>query len=287
MGNASGRQDGEGTSGVKKREEDGYEQPMELGQGEAHISYHAHGDGVFLDTMVNSPRCPRVLQNPAMFASEVSMEPFSGVEENWNYYHEVSHEKPEAVMIAWSDGGKQVAVTGSWDNWENVEPLWPMGDDFTIIKMLLPGVYHYHFIVDEQLRFDPDLPWGRNELGSAYNILELKEHVPEALQTMSEFESPPSPISSYDNQSLSDGDFAKPPPDLPPHLQMTLLNRPSSSTASDQSPPMPELTTLNHLYIQNSDGNSDGRQQPVALGSTFRFRQKFVTVVLYRPSQRR
>lgn len=49
-----------------------------------------------------------------------------------------------------------------------------MGDDFTIIKMLLPGVYHYHFIVDEQLRFDPDLPWGRNELGSAYNILELK-----------------------------------------------------------------------------------------------------------------
>lgn len=41
-------------------------------------------------------------------------------ERSMAYYEEFSYEKQVAATITWSLGGKQVAVTGSWDNWESV-----------------------------------------------------------------------------------------------------------------------------------------------------------------------
>lgn len=62
MGNVSGRQDGEGCSGVKKREyEEGFEQSLtELGHG---------------DPMLHSPphQSPRPYQPPPIFTSQVSL----------------------------------------------------------------------------------------------------------------------------------------------------------------------------------------------------------------------
>ncbi|KAL5861708.1 hypothetical protein ACOSQ4_003004 [Xanthoceras sorbifolium] len=301
MGNASGREDGAGPSGVKSSEnlEDYEQQSMEFGgQGQAHVSYHAHG-GVYLDSMFHCPppppppHVPRTYQPPLMFTSQVAMPPLPRPSEvmqvrdhaatghKTTHYEDEVPEKQTPVMITWSYGGKQVAVTGSWDDWETVEPLWSLGKDFTIMKMLPSGVYHYRFIVDERLRYAPDLPWECDDTGNAYNILDLQEYIPEARECLSEFESPPSPFSSYDNKPLSGSDFSKAPPDLPPQLQMTLLNEPSSATVSHQSLPRPRHTVLNHLYIQNSDGCL-----PVAISSTCRFRQKYVTVVLYKPSRR-
>lgn len=277
MGNASGRQDGEGCSGVKKREYDFEQSSTELGHG---------------DPMLHSPphQSPRAYQPPSIFTSQVPMDPLPipgdlmqvqdhAAEHSTAYYEELSHGTQVAATIIWSLGGKQVAITGSWDNWENVVPLWRWGKDFVILKMLPSGVYHYRFIVDERLRYAPDLPWERDDSGNAYNVLDLQEYIPEVPPSLSEFEPPPSPPSSYDNQPLSDGDFGKLPPELPPQLQMASLNSPSSSTG-DQSLLRPQHTVLNHLFIQNN-----GRQ-PMAIAATHRFRQKFVTVVLYKPSGR-
>ncbi|ESR61048.1 hypothetical protein CICLE_v10016448mg [Citrus x clementina] len=243
--------------------------------------------------MLHSPphQSPRAYQPPPIFTSQVPMDPLprSGdlmqvrnhaAERSMAYYEELSYEKQVAATITWSLGGKQVAVTGSWDNWENVDPLWRLGKDFVIMKMLPSGVYHYRFIVDECLRYAPDVPWECDDSGNAYNVLDLQEYIPEVPPSLSEFEQPPSPPSSYDNQPLSDSDFAKLPPELPPQLQITSLNRPSSSS-SDQSLLRPQHTVLNHLFIQNTDG-----RQPMAIGSTHRFRQKYATVVLYKPSGR-
>lgn len=113
-----------------------------------------------------------------------------------------------------------------------------------------------------------------------YNCV-TAEYIPEAPKSHSELDSPPSPFSSYDNKSINDNDFSKPPPDLPPQLQKTLLNEPSSSMACEQPLQRPQHTVLNHLYIQNSDAGL-----PVVLGSTYRFRQKYVTSVLYKTSRR-
>ncbi|KAK6259592.1 hypothetical protein SCA6_014066 [Theobroma cacao] len=200
--------------------------------------------------------------------------------QNSTYYEDLPEEK-RAVMITWCFGGKKVAITGSWDNWKTREPLLSLGKDFIIMKMLPSGVYHYHFIVDELIRYAPNLPWEFDESGSAYNVLDFQEFVPEAPESLSEFESPPSPISSYDNQPLNDGDFSKPPPDLPPQLRTTLIDERRFIIRSRKPSPRPSHTMLNHLYEQDGD---DG--QSVALCSTHRFLQKYVTVVLYKSLHR-
>ncbi|XP_048324869.2 SNF1-related protein kinase regulatory subunit beta-3 [Ziziphus jujuba] len=106
------------------------------------------------------------------------------------------------------------------------------------------------------------------------------EHNDEA--TVVGFEVPRSPDSSYNNVYPGNEDEARDPPSVPSHLQHTLLSCPASSDLS-ATLPLPQNVILNHLYIEN-------RETPrsvVALGLTHRFRSKFVTVVLYKPVQRR
>ncbi|KAM0894984.1 hypothetical protein ACQ4PT_024139 [Festuca glaucescens] len=95
------------------------------------------------------------------------------------------------------------------------------------------------------------------------------------------FEVPTSPDSSYSNPIPGNEDEAREPPLVPPHLQHTLLSFPPSHDDSS-SLPLPQPVVLNHLYIEKENSRS-----VVALGITHRFKAKFVTVVLYKPVQRR
>ncbi|THG05188.1 hypothetical protein TEA_013633 [Camellia sinensis var. sinensis] len=117
---------------------------------------------------------------------------------------------------------------------------------------------------------------------SEFRLSHVQDYVPEDVESISGFEPPQSPDSSYNNFQLGSEDFAKEPPLVPPHLQMTLLNVPSSYV--EVPPPLsrPQHVVLNHLYMQK------GRSSPsvVALGSTHRFIAKYVTVVLYKSIQR-
>ncbi|KAJ0963621.1 hypothetical protein J5N97_028743 [Dioscorea zingiberensis] len=96
------------------------------------------------------------------------------------------------------------------------------------------------------------------------------------------FEVPRSPDSSYNNPIPGNEDEARDPPNVPPHLQHPLLSFPANRDASN-SLPLPHNSTLNHLYLENRENP----RSVVALGITHRFRSKFVTVVLYKPIQRR
>ncbi|CAK9171418.1 unnamed protein product [Ilex paraguariensis] len=107
-------------------------------------------------------------------------------------------------------------------------------------------------------------------------------NVDQGESTVAGFEVPTSPDSSYNNAYPSNEEEGREPPILPPHLQHSLLNYPTNRDPSE-SLPSPQNVILNHLYIEN-------RETPrtmVALGVTHRFRSKFVTVVLYKPVQRR
>ncbi|KAL5201288.1 hypothetical protein ABZP36_035642 [Zizania latifolia] len=95
------------------------------------------------------------------------------------------------------------------------------------------------------------------------------------------FEVPTSPDSSYNNPVPGNEDEGREPPLVPPHLHHTLLSFPASQDDSSSLPP-PQNVVLNHLYIEKENSRS-----VVALGITHRFRAKFVTVVLYKPVQRR
>jgi 5'-AMP-activated protein kinase regulatory beta subunit len=48
---------------------------------------------------------------------------------------------PVRVCLAGGHGGTHVEVEGSFDNWSTRQVLQRTGKDFTIVKLLPPGVY--------------------------------------------------------------------------------------------------------------------------------------------------
>ncbi|KAF3647913.1 SNF1-related protein kinase regulatory subunit beta-3 [Capsicum annuum] len=78
-------------------------------------------------------------------------------------------------------------------------------------------------------------------------------------------------------------DDEREPPMVPTHLHHTVLNHHRLTRDQSAELPSPQHVVLNHLYLEN-------RQVPgsvIAVGATHRFRSKNVTVVLYKPVQRR
>jgi 5'-AMP-activated protein kinase, regulatory beta subunit len=110
-----------------------------------------------------------------------------------------------------------VEIQGSFDNWSSKTALQKSGADFTILKLLPPGVYQvrdhcclgpavpgvftnvttlqYKYIVDGNWTYDPNLPAMYDDLGNINNLIEVHEYVPENLDSLSGFEPPPSPDS--------------------------------------------------------------------------------------------
>ncbi|KAL5097544.1 hypothetical protein RYX36_001871 [Vicia faba] len=210
------------------------------------------------------PASPRTTQSPLMFSPQVPVVPLQRPDEmqaptsSWmqttSGYEDMFDEIGIPTMITWSYGGKEVSVEGSWDNWKSRIPLQRSGKDFTIMKVLPSGVYQFRFI----------------------------DYVPEDIGSISSFEPPKSPDSSYNNLHLSSEDYAKEPPLVPPFMQMTLLDVPSTNMEFEPLVSRPQHVMLNHLYMQK------GKNSPsvVALGTTHRFVAKYVTVVLYKSLQR-
>lgn len=101
--------------------------------------------------------------------------------------------------------------------------------------------------------------------------------------TVTGFEVPRSPETSYNNVLPGNEDDEREPPMVPTHLHHTVLNHRRVTRDQSAELPSPQHVVLNHLYLEN-------RQAPgsvVAVGATHRFRSKYVTVVLYKPVQRR
>ncbi|XP_020230737.1 SNF1-related protein kinase regulatory subunit beta-2 isoform X2 [Cajanus cajan] len=195
--------------------------------------------------------------SPFIFTPQVPVLPLQRADEMHvpsSGYADMYAEPGIPTMITWSYDGKEVAVEGSWDNWKT------------------------RFVVDGRKRYTPDSPWAQDDAGNAYNILDLQDYVPEDIESISSFEPPQSPDSSYDNSQLSSEDYGKEPPLVPPLLQMTVLNVPATNMEIQPPRSRPQHGVLNHLYTQK------GKSIPsvVGLGTTHRFLAKYVTVVLYK-----
>ncbi|TYH49806.1 hypothetical protein ES332_D10G160600v1 [Gossypium tomentosum] len=223
MGNVNGREDGNNSPSGIEEEETRANSALE-----AMAAPMGH----------SPPHSPTSTHSPLMFTPQVPVVPLQRPDEmhgsspSWMQsaigYEDGCTEKGIPTMITWGYGGKEVAVEGSWDNWKTRIPLQRCGKDFTIMKVLPSGVYQYRFIVDGQWRYAPDLPWAQDGTGNANNILDLQDYVPEDIESISSFEPPLSPESSYSNLPLGAEDFAKEPPLVPPHVQLPLLNLPAS-----------------------------------------------------------
>lgn len=140
------------------------------------------------------------------------------------------------------------------------------------------GVYQYKFIVDGEWRYDPNQKAMYDDMGNVNNVMEVQEYVPENLEGVSGFDPPPSPPSSYTSPAAAAEDYAKEPPGMPPHLQLTLLNVPPAAD-SQAMLPRPQHVILNHLYLQRGQSVS-----ALVVGTTHRYKSKYITTVLYKPA---
>mmetsp|Transcript_40877 Transcript_40877/g.105706 ORF Transcript_40877/g.105706 Transcript_40877/m.105706 type:complete len:265 (-) Transcript_40877:416-1210(-) len=156
------------------------------------------------------------------------------------------------TVIYWSHGGEHVEVEGSFDNWTNRQALQRSGKDFTIVKLLPPGVYQYKFIVDGEWKYAPEQPAMYDEIGNVNNVLEVQEYAPDVYSQIQGFEPPPSPPGSYDCRLEHADDYTKAPPPMPPHLNLTLLNVNAPVHDDNKSLPRPQHVILDHVYCQSA-----------------------------------
>eukprot|EP00873_Tetraselmis_striata_P010812 jgi/Tetstr1/431076/TSEL_020793.t1 len=181
------------------------------------------------------------------------------------------------IVLTWAGGGTNVELQGSFDNWHSRQPMQQTHAGHTLVKLLTPGVYQYKFIVDGEWRYAADQPAIMDEMGNVNNVVEVHEYEPDLPGNISGFDGLPSPPASYTCPALEREDFAKDPPLQPPHLQLTLLNLP----AAQEWPsclPRPQHVVLNHFYSQRSTA-----VQACVLGTTTRYKSKYITTVLYKP----
>jgi len=81
----------------------------------------------------------------------------------------------QAYVFSWKYGGRDVYLTGSFNNWKTRIPMQESNGDFTCIQNLPPGKYLYKFIVDGQWKTDPSQPIFTDFNGEPSNVLELTE----------------------------------------------------------------------------------------------------------------
>ncbi|XP_009126510.1 SNF1-related protein kinase regulatory subunit beta-1 [Brassica rapa] len=279
MGNANGKED-EAVSNVDADANGG--DPS---------SRTRHGPGrPSSDSMSSSPPgSPARSPSPFLFAPQVPVAPLqrtinappSPNKIQWNQSQRVSDHPEEQgipIIITWNQGGNDVAVEGSWDNWRSRKKLEKSGKDHSILFVLPSGIYHYKVIVDGESKHIPELPFVSDEMGNVCNILDVHNFVPENPESIAEFEAPPSPDHSYGQTLPTAEDYTKDPLAVPPQLRLTLVD----SSEETGKAAKPQHVVLNHVFIEQ--GWSP--QSIVALGLTHRFESKYITVVLYKPLPR-
>lgn len=180
------------------------------------------------------------------------------------------------TVFKWENGGRNVYITGTFNNWERQIPMHRSGNEFSYVHSLTRGKHAYKFIVDDEWRFAPDQPTVADVEGRINNFIDVSEFAPYiGDNTFFEKCKDRKVLNSEFNDNIPDvDDYTKEPPSLPPHLRLIILNKLPPS-ADPLSLPEPQHVSLNHLYCT---AIKDGI---MVLGATQRYRQKYVTIVFY------
>lgn len=201
-----------------------------------------------------------------------------------------SLEKKTPVVFRWPGLGETVYVSGSYDGWKEKIPLTKSESDFYTIVEVPLGTHQYKFLVDGQWHCSPKEPKVCHESGAANNVITIKSSDCDVFEAL-DFDSigrssgkrnciPPGKWSQNipPKTAPNSGLLQTRPPLLPPHLLDTILNKQISSHCEPNMLPEPTHVVLNHLYTRSI---KDGM---VVLGVTHRYRKKYITTLLYRPT---
>lgn len=195
------------------------------------------------------------------------------------------------TVFKWDGGGKQVCLSGSFDNWKSKIPLVRSHGDFYTIVDLPEGTHEYKFLVDGNWTLQKGEPVVDSDVGSKNNQVTVRTsdfEVFEALAMDSNSTGKPensvsgSPPGDYGQHippknSSSSYHQSNGPPILPPHLLQVILNKEIPLHCEPTLLPEPNHVMLNHLYaLSIKDG-------VMVLSATHRYRKKYVTTLLYKP----
>jgi len=179
------------------------------------------------------------------------------------------------TVFRWEHGGRQVYITGTFNNWEQQIPMHRSGNDFTYIHNLKKGKHAFKFIVDDEWRFAPDQPTVADIEGRINNFIDVSDFV-----AYTGDDNYLASVGTGDNNDAYSqirpelDEYTKEPPPLPPHLRHIILNRvPPVNDAAALT--VPQHVALNHLYCT---AIKDGM---MVLGVTQRYTEKFVTTIYY------
>ncbi|XP_037340834.1 5'-AMP-activated protein kinase subunit beta-1a isoform X1 [Pungitius pungitius] len=208
----------------------------------------------------------------------------------WQHDLEVDDKGPAAdrqTVFRWTGDGKEVYLSGSFNNWANKIPLIRSQNTFVTIVDLPEGEHQYKFYVDGQWTHDPAEPVVTSQLGTVNNIIQVRKtdfEVFDALMVdsqkcsdMSDLSSSPPGPYHQDAYVPKQEEKIKSPPILPPHLLQVILNKDTGISCDPALLPEPNHVMLNHLYaLSIKDG-------VMVLSATHRYKKKYVTTLLYKP----
>jgi len=222
-----------------------------------------------------------------------------------------AHKKlPTIFKYTATEGAKEVYVSGTFNNWQKLK-MCPSTKDFIAIVDLNEGEHEYKFWVDGQWTNDPNEPTIDNKqplqqqpskAGSspaavsngsksvknnvirvqkedfdAYHALDMDSKAVAAAQQNHKKRLFADTFSQEIPGYVSQSDYRSGPPILPPHLNQVILNKDTQLSCEPTLLPEPKHVMLNHLYaLSIKDG-------VMVLSSTQRFKQKYVTTLLYKP----
>ncbi|XP_062310888.1 5'-AMP-activated protein kinase subunit beta-1b [Osmerus eperlanus] len=191
------------------------------------------------------------------------------------------------TVFRWTGAGKEIFVSGSFNNWATKIPLNKSQNNFVAIMDLPEGEHQYKFCVDGQWTLDPTGAVITTKTGTVNNVIQVKRtdfEVFDALMIdskacadMSDLSSSPPGPYHQDSYVTKTEDKLKSPPILPPHLLQVLLNKDTGVSCDPALLPEPNHVMLNHLYaLSIKDG-------VMVLSATHRYKKKYVTTLLYKP----
>ncbi|KAG0316752.1 hypothetical protein BGZ99_006712 [Dissophora globulifera] len=104
------------------------------------------------------------------------------------------------TIITWSQGGANVYVTGTFNNWKQKVRLNKSTSDFSTILNLPPGTHRIKFIVDDEWKCSTELSAATDAEGNLVNFLEVTDEEQDELEGGHDTPVNGSPAGSYTDQ---------------------------------------------------------------------------------------
>ncbi|KAG0200363.1 hypothetical protein BGX33_011051 [Mortierella sp. NVP41] len=101
------------------------------------------------------------------------------------------------TIITWSQGGTNVYVTGTFNNWKQKVRLNKSTSDFSTILNLPPGTHRIKFIVDDEWKCSTELSAATDAEGNLVNFLEVADEEQDELEGGYDTPINGSPVGSY------------------------------------------------------------------------------------------